>query len=177
MTTPGVASGKGAIDPPGRIATCRGIQVTQGMQGPSRLQSVEGEGTRLDWLRKYTMRLPELGPKALSVLSTVVIATGFAAVVVLATGIATFIGRGLAGHWLWNEIPRDRVKYGISFMEAAYLEILHPHLHLAVFIICCFLGPVIGRRLGWIISRRADSERLPHRRWLPAAGLEELGLF
>lgn len=111
------------------------------------------EGRRLDWLRKYTMMLPELGPNALRLLSTVITATGCATVVLLATGIATVIGRGFTGHWLWNEIQKDRAKHGLSFMQAAYLEILQQHLHLAIFIICCILGLLIGRKLGWIISR------------------------
>lgn len=99
------------------------------------------------------MMLPELGPNALRLLSTVIMSAGCATVIVVATGIVTFIGRGLTGHWLWNEIQQDREKYGLSLGQAAYLEILRPHLHVVIFIICCILGPIIGRKLGWIISR------------------------
>jgi len=79
--------------------------------------SIEGEGRRLNWLRKYTMRLPELGPNAGRLLSAVIVATGIAIVIIVGT------------------------------------KILRLHLHVALFVICCCLGPVMGRKLGWIISR------------------------
>jgi hypothetical protein len=39
------------------------------------------------------------------------------------------------------------------------------------------LAPFLAQGQKETKPMRASSERLPHRRWLPAAGLEELGFF
>ena len=81
-------------------------------------EKIQEEGDRLDWARKYTKRLPQLGLNTGRLL----------AAAIFATGVAAMIGKGVTGEWLWDTIQEDHVKYGLNYVQSADLEILHPRL-------------------------------------------------